>query len=48
MSVSAIDKPSDATDGNVDTVAEFFHHLTAERVPTARGLVGGLFPLLHG
>jgi hypothetical protein len=31
MSVSAIDKPSDATDGNVDTVAEFFHHLTAER-----------------
>ncbi len=29
MSVSAIDKPSDATDGNVDTVAEFFRHLTA-------------------
>jgi hypothetical protein len=31
MSISVIDKPSDTTDCNVDTVTEFFHHLTAER-----------------
>jgi hypothetical protein len=30
MSVSALDKPSDTPGGSVDTVAEFFHHLTAE------------------
>jgi hypothetical protein len=31
LSGSAIDKPRDNTGGDVDTVAEFFHSLTAER-----------------
>jgi hypothetical protein len=31
MSISAIDKPRNSSARNADTVAEFFHHLTAER-----------------
>ena len=31
LSGSAIDKPRDTTGGDVDTVAEFFHGLTADR-----------------
>jgi hypothetical protein len=31
MSAPAIDKPMDTTGGDLDPVAEFFHHLTATR-----------------
>ena len=31
LSGSAIDKPKDTTGGDVDTVAKFFHGLTADR-----------------
>ena len=30
MSGSAIEKPKNTSDGEVDAVADFFHHLTAE------------------